>query len=288
LKRIVKIILFLIAAAGIGYVAYMELSKPLAVNAIILNPQEARLTFTEQGVVDYEDRIYVYPPVNGKLLEINVTQGQTIKKGDIICRIDMSDVSYAIDEANAQIQSLRAQISNLDSERQRANDTLIVQKNNLGAELKKLNAQENSANITVEQQQETQNQQIELQNKIIAQNLADIERLEEEFNNTTQILYENGLLPRVEYDAALEGVNKVKNLYEQNLRQLEIIKTGRAASDPEYYDAARAAIQEQIKGINESLSKDYTASMKDYYNAQIASINVNIERLNHSTANLNA
>ena len=285
MKRIVKIILFLIVAGGIGYAVYMEMSKPLAVNAIILNPRQAQLTFTERGIVDYEDRVYVYPPVSGKLLETYVALGQAIETGDIICRIDMSDVSYAIDEANAQIQSLQAQISNLDSERQRANDNLIVQRNNLGAELQKLNAQENSANITVEQQQEVQNQQIELQRKIIAQNQADIERLEEEFNNTTQILYDSGMIPRAEYDAALDGVNKVKELYEQNLQQLEIIKTGGATSDPEYYNAARAAIQEQIKGINESLSKDYTTSMKDYYNAQIASINVNIERLNHSTAN---
>ncbi|MDR1559085.1 MAG: biotin/lipoyl-binding protein [Clostridiales bacterium] len=285
LKRIVKIILFLIVAAGIGYAVYMSYTQPLAVNAIMLEPREARLTFTESGVVDYEDRVYVYPPVGGKVLEINVEPGQTVKAGDAICMIDMSDVDFAIDEANAQIQSLEAQIRNLDTERQRSNDSLAVQKNNLAMELQKLNAQENSANITVEQQRETQNQQIELQNKIIAQNLADIERMEVEFNNTTQILYDNGQLPRVEYDAAQEAIDKVKEQYEQNLQQLEIIKTGEATADPEYYNAARAAIQEQINGIDNSLSQDYTSAMKDYYSAQIAAANVSVERLRHSNEN---
>ena len=285
LNRNLKIVLSVLTIAGASCYIYLAISRPLAVSTIVLVPQEARLTFTEQGVAEYEDRVYVYPHITGKLLDINVTEGQTVKKGDVICKIDMSDVSFAIDEANAQILSLEAQIRNLDSERQRINDDLIAQKNNLSKELQKLNAQENSEKTTADQKQDAQNQQIELQNIVISQNLSDIVRMEAEFNNTTQKLYENGQLPRKDYEAALDGINKVKAQYEQNLQQLEIIKAGQVTADPAYYNAMRAAVQEQINGINESLSKDYTMSMKEYYNAQIDSIYINIERLKHSAVN---
>jgi len=285
LKFIVKVVLFLVVTAGIGYAVYINMTKPLEVSAITLEPQEARLTFTERGVVDYEDSVYIYPPVSGKVLETSAVLGQTIKKGDVICKIDMSDVQYQIDEANAQIESLQAQIRNLDSQRQQTNDSLIVQKNNLSMELQKLNAQENSENTTLEQKLEAQSQQIELQNKIIAQNSADIDRMETEFNNTTQILYDNGQLPRVDYDAAKDAIDRVKAQYEQNLQQLEVIKSGKATADPAYYEASRAAVKEQINGINDSLSKDYTKAMKDYYGAQISSMNVSIDRLKNSTVN---
>jgi len=285
LKRIVKIILFLAVAAGIGYAVYVNATKPLAVSAITLESREARLTFTEKGVVDYEDTVCVYPAVSGKLLETGVTLGQRVKKGDVICKIDMSDIQYQIDEAGAQIDSLQAQIRNLDAQRQQSNDSLAVQKNNLNMELQKLNAQEDSENLSAEQQQEVQNRQIELQNKIIEQNLADIDRMQKEFDNTTQILYDSGQLPRVDYDAAANAINKVRDQYEQNLRQLEVIKSGKTTVGTAYYEASRAALREQINGIDDSLSKDYTKAMKDYYNAQIASANVSIDRLKKSAEN---
>jgi HlyD family secretion protein len=251
------------------------MTAPLNVNAISIVPEEARLSFTETGIVEYEDQVFVYPPVAGKVLSIAVEEGQTITKGDLICQIDMSDTAFAIGEANAQIASFEAQIRNLETEQVRNRDSLNIQKNNLLKELDTLNVQENSATVT-------QEEQMEMQNKILEQNLADIARLENEFNTVTQILYDSGELPRVEYDAAKTAIDNVKAQYEQNLQQMEIIKAGTAQTDPAYYNASREALNEQIRGIENSLSKDYTAAMKDSYNAQIQSVRVNIERLNDS------
>jgi len=315
MKRIVKIVLWVLVVAAIGAAVYMNMNQPLSVNAVLMAPQTAELTFTEQGVVDYENSVSVYSPVSGKIVETDVSLGQAVKAGDPICKIDNSDTALAISKSKAQISSLQAQIDgqkseitgqqaaivnlqaqisgfeaqkrSLDSDTAKERDTLTTQKNNLEKQLDSLTAQQNSAGVSKEDQ-------ANMQNIILTQNQADIDRLTNDYNNV-KILYDNGVVPETELQAGQTALDAAKAQYEQNQQQLQIIQNGDAQSSDAYFAASRGAIQEQINGIDTSLSKDYSGAMKDYYDAQIQGVNAQIDGvgaqidgLNEQVSSLNA
>ncbi|MDR3239561.1 MAG: biotin/lipoyl-binding protein, partial [Clostridiales bacterium] len=270
MKRFVKILLLILAAAAIGAGVYLNMNKTLNVSAIVMTPETARLTFTEQGVVDYEDQVSIYPPLGGKILEIYVTEGQVISAGDPICTIDDSGTALAVSKAEAQISSLEAQIDsqeaqigslkaqigsleaqkrNLDSETAKQKDALVTQKNNLAKELDALNAQQSSVRVSKEER-------LRLQNIILDQNLADIERLTADYNNI-KTLYDGGVIPEKDLEASEKALDAAKAQYDQNQQQLQMIANGDAQSNEESFAASRGALQEQLNGIDTSLSKDY-------------------------------
>ena len=322
MKRAVKIILLTLVLCAAGAGVYMNMNKTLTVSAIVLKPQPAVLSFTEKGAVDYEDRVSVYSPVSGQILETDTVLGQAIKAGDPICKIDNSGAANAISKDEAQIASLQAQIAslkaqiaslkaqitsqkaqiddqkaqivnleaqiggfdaqkkNLDAVTAKERDSLTAQKNNLSKELDTLDAQQNSANVS-------KDEQLRLQNIILTQNQADIDRLTADYNNV-KILFDSGVVPEKDLQTSQDALDAAKAQYEQNQQQLQIIQSGGAQSNDAYFAASRDALQVQINGIESSLSKDYSGAMKEYYDAQIHGVNAQITGVNAQIAGVNA
>jgi HlyD family secretion protein len=218
---------------------------------------------------------------------------QTVKAGDPICNIDITEAAFAISKSHAQIANLEGQISNynaqisgfeaqkknLDTENTKQRDSLTTQKNNLTKELEALAAQQSSANVT-------KSEQIRLQNIILEQNQADIERLQADYDNF-KLLYDGGVIPEIDLETSEKALSAAIAQRDQNLQQLAIIENGSAQTNDAYFAASRGALEEQISGVNNSLSKDYTAAMKEYYNAQIQAMNAQIESVGAQIAAVN-
>ncbi|UYZ13043.1 efflux RND transporter periplasmic adaptor subunit [Brevibacillus sp. WF146] len=63
------------------------------------------------GIVTVEDKQRIYANVNGILREFAVKEGDAVKKGQVIGKIDTSDVDSRIMEIDAQIELARANLS---------------------------------------------------------------------------------------------------------------------------------------------------------------------------------
>ncbi len=63
------------------------------------------------GIVTVEDKQRIYANVNGILREFAVKEGDAVKKGQVIGKIDTSDVESRIMEIDAQIELARANLS---------------------------------------------------------------------------------------------------------------------------------------------------------------------------------
>jgi HlyD family secretion protein len=303
MKKFVKIIVFVLVLAAAGAGGYYYSTLPVTVAAVALAPRDAELTFTEQGVVGYEDQVSVYPLISGKLAELYVAEGDWVEAGDPLCRVDVSRLDFEIEAAQAQIRGLQAQKENLDATKAREQDSLLLQKNQLLKELDTIDAQELSADASKEaqaqfkadqarfkaEQERYKAEQERLQAIVLEQNQADIARAEKDAANM-QVLYDNGVVPLSELEAVQRVLENYRLQYTQNQQQLRVIEAGvetveqpAGITEPkEYFEALRAALREQIAGIEESLQKDYNAEMKAYYDAQVQAAEVSINRLNRA------
>ncbi|MDR1532872.1 MAG: efflux RND transporter periplasmic adaptor subunit [Clostridiales bacterium] len=290
MKTFVKILLLVIIAGGGGAYAYYVSIQPLSVPAIVLQPREAALYFTEKGVVGYRDDVNVYPLLSGKTAELYVAEDEPVEAGASFCRIDVSDLDFDLAQAQAQISSLTAQKNDLDLARAREADSLILQKNGLLKEIATIDAQASDDSLAkesqerlTEEQARLKEEQARLQAIILEQNEADIARASRDAEKL-QVLYDSGAIPLSDLEAAQEILKGYEQQYIRSQQQLKVIEAGPLASlqqtRDEYFSAARAALEEQIIGIDESLTKDYTTEMKAYFDAQITSVRHTIDRLN--------
>lgn len=279
MKKIVKWVLVAIVAvvAIIGGVYYMSL--PMKVTAVKAEPKTAEIYFIEQGIAGVERTAEVYAIVPGKILSLLVAENQSVKEGDVICVIDTKDIEFQIAQARSNIATYEAQINNLDIEEQKGRDTLISSKTALLGELKTLNAEEKSSSASTEDLLVNKEEQIRLQNIVIAQNEKDLERAKEELQKA-ETLYMSGIIPQSEYEITQNAVIAQENLLTQNMQKLNIIERGEVKSDGAYYLAAKESLEAQIKGIDDTLKKSYTGAMKSYYEALIEGSHTVIEQLN--------
>ena len=97
-KSLKRILLILIAAAAIaGGIYYKNMPMPLETTAI--NPKTAELSFTEQGFVLAQRQVEVYSTVSGEITLLNVVEGQHINQGDVLCRINDSQIEADLERA---------------------------------------------------------------------------------------------------------------------------------------------------------------------------------------------
>src|SRR5882672_10152464 len=64
------------------------------------------------GTVKALNTVTVRPQVDGKLLSVNYTEGQDVKKGDVLARIDPATYQAAYDQAVAKKAQDQAQLTN--------------------------------------------------------------------------------------------------------------------------------------------------------------------------------
>ena len=81
----ILIMIFIIIIAGVSVIGF---NRALPVEVVTITPVTAEMYFIEQGYVKPQDTVEIYPQVSGEILSVNVTEGQSIEKGDILCSAD--------------------------------------------------------------------------------------------------------------------------------------------------------------------------------------------------------
>lgn len=68
-------------------------------------------TEKKEGILTAEQVKMAFHSVSGRLIKVNVTEGDVVKKGDVVMKLDAKDTDLAIKKTKAQIAQIDAQIA---------------------------------------------------------------------------------------------------------------------------------------------------------------------------------
>ena len=123
-RRTVSITITLLILGGLGYIAWTPLQQKQAANrgarpdstipVLAATPriQDVPVYIDGVGAVRALNTVLVRPQVDGKLITVNFTEGQEVKKGDILGEIDPVLYKAAYDQAVAKKAQDEAQLAN--------------------------------------------------------------------------------------------------------------------------------------------------------------------------------
>lgn len=126
-------------AAGVLALAVIAMlampSKPEVQTSSVLQstPSQQYLQLTASGYVVAQRRAAVASKATGRLLELNVREGTVLKKGDLIAKLDASDVQAAIATAQAGVRQGEAGVRQAQAQQRQADVELA----NAEAELRR-------------------------------------------------------------------------------------------------------------------------------------------------------
>ena len=116
MKRILTILAVVIALASGGFFVVKSLSNAATPPAITykvatVSTGTVKKTVTATGTLTAWTTVDIKSRAGGKILNLAVTDGQRVKKGDLIAEIDPSDTLLTYSQANADIDSNKARVS---------------------------------------------------------------------------------------------------------------------------------------------------------------------------------
>jgi HlyD family secretion protein len=110
-----------VLVVAIGAAAYFLAGRSLrprtveAVTASLLTEGQATTVLTATGYVEAERKADLSPKITSRITELNVTEGTRVKKGDIVARLDHTDLDAQLAEKRAAWVNAKAEL-----ERQRS------------------------------------------------------------------------------------------------------------------------------------------------------------------------
>ena len=109
MKKGFKIILWVvIVAVLVGSGIYMS-TRPLRAELLEIYPRAIEDMFTESGIVSAAWQRNLFSITGGKVLNLYVSEGDVVAAGDILLRLDTSDITYQIAALQGELSSLRGQ-----------------------------------------------------------------------------------------------------------------------------------------------------------------------------------
>jgi multidrug efflux system membrane fusion protein len=124
-RRWVMAILCLLVIAGIGYAIWFwpagsggqaarnrNANQPIPVLVATAEQQDVPIFLDALGTVQAFNTVTVKPMVDGPLNAVNFTEGQTVKKGEVLAQIDPRTYQAALDQATAKKAQDEAQLAN--------------------------------------------------------------------------------------------------------------------------------------------------------------------------------
>lgn len=119
MKRIYLIIgLALLVGAGVFFA--VKKSKDSANAAKIVSLEDAKLrtiveTVTASGKIYAEEEVKISSDVSGEIIGLYVKEGQTVNKGDLLCKIMPDNYEALLDQADAQNSNAIANLKNMEA-----------------------------------------------------------------------------------------------------------------------------------------------------------------------------
>ncbi len=176
----------------------------------------------------------LYNAVSAKVVEVLVHPGQIVKSGQVLVRFDTAEAERALEDALQDLELARARLASARDDHANAPKTAEVQLQRARQELlnAKLKLESLLAGPTEEELEQARANVRQAQNSL---------RSAEEELAAQRLLYEAGLVPRMEYQQYVERVEVAKdNLTNAQLRLNSLLK----GPDPKEKEAAESAVQQ--------------------------------------------
>lgn len=109
------------AAASGGWGASQQDSGPVPVTVVPAERKDVPVYVTTQGTVAAYNTVTVSPQVGGELLSVNFKEGQAVKKGELLARIDPRTFQAQYDQAVASKRQNEALLATAQSNYERSN-----------------------------------------------------------------------------------------------------------------------------------------------------------------------
>lgn len=100
------IILTVIIIIGLVCIATFSLLRQTPVDCIMIEQKDYENRIEEEGTIVSSEEITLYSMINEKVSKINVTEGQSVNKGDVLLTIDDTLLKYQLAILNGQKDSL--------------------------------------------------------------------------------------------------------------------------------------------------------------------------------------
>src|SRR5262245_51493901 len=124
-RRWLVAMLCVLVLAGIGYAIWFwpsgsgsqatrnrNLNQPIPVLVATAETKDVAIFLDALGTVQAFNTVTVKPMVDGPLIAVNFTEGQHVKKGDVLAQIDPRTYQAAYDQAVAKKAQDEAQLAN--------------------------------------------------------------------------------------------------------------------------------------------------------------------------------
>ncbi|MDI1349860.1 biotin/lipoyl-binding protein, partial [Aquabacterium sp.] len=106
-----------VAVAGVAAKLLIPQAVPVQTAAVVTStPSQQFVQLTASGYVVAQRRASVASKATGRLVELNVREGSAVKQGELIARLDASDVRAAIVSAQASVRQAEAGVRQAEVE----------------------------------------------------------------------------------------------------------------------------------------------------------------------------
>jgi len=105
MAAVLSLCVFLLAACTDGSSSPRSASTPMPAEVVVVRQARWPVTNDVTGSVVSDGRIDVASRVTGFIRQLDVREGQAVRRGDLLLRIDASDIDAAIAQARAGVQA---------------------------------------------------------------------------------------------------------------------------------------------------------------------------------------
>lgn len=106
-------VLVVLAGAAAFFLTGSSLRAPRVetVTASIVSEGQATTLLTATGYIEAERKADLSPKITSRITELNVTEGSRVKAGDVIARLDNTDLAAQLAEVNANWTNAKAELA---------------------------------------------------------------------------------------------------------------------------------------------------------------------------------
>ncbi|HEY9771634.1 MAG TPA: efflux RND transporter periplasmic adaptor subunit [Coleofasciculaceae cyanobacterium] len=116
-NKTISLYLLFLVLAGCGKQPEAQAPPPaVAVEVTDLNRTSVQSSSEFVGNLEAKQRVALAPRVDGRVLEIAVEEGDTVKKGDLILELQLNREQGEVDAAQSEVNIQRANVSNAEAE----------------------------------------------------------------------------------------------------------------------------------------------------------------------------
>lgn len=261
--------ILIIAFVGGGYMMTAEGKDPLT-----------RLSTVKSAALNSDQINVSFQQVGGHVIEKLVDEGQKVKQGDVLLKLDPTDINLEISKLKANIQSVDVEIKKTNDAIHVAQGKLAIQKKQ--AEIGAASAETQEALVN----DGTRKEDIAKQKAAVSSAQDSVDQAQLSYDRTKSLL-EQGAIAQAEFDRADTQLKLAKQGLEQQQEMLNKMKNGARDLEKKLADLnsqkAQTAVnlvdQTRLEIENQKLGIDLLRQKKEVLQTQLKSLLVQKERL---------